>query len=63
MVAAGSGIAGAVALLPSAEANAPEDAVAAAATGPTAMLAGGTCDCEASADYTRGSVYPWVGGG
>ncbi len=54
MVAASAGVAGPAASRPVAVAEASEVPVpAAAAAGPTAGLAGGTCNCESSADYTR----------
>ena len=56
MFAARAEVAGAAALLPGAAAEASDDTAAAAAAGPTAGLAGGTCNCESSANYTRGPV-------
>ena len=56
MVAAGVEVAGAAALLFAAAPEASGDAADAAAAGPTAVLAGGTCNCESIADYTRGGV-------
>ena len=55
MVAARAEVAGSAALAPDAEAEASDRAAAAAAAGPTAVLAGGTCNCKSRADYT------WVG--
>lgn len=55
MVAARAEVAGSAAIVPDAEAEASDIAGAAAAAGPTAVLAGGTCNCKSSADYT------WVG--
>ena len=54
MVAARAEVAGAAAMLPGAEANASDDASAATAACPTAVVAGGTCNYETTADYTRG---------
>ena len=56
MVAARAEVAGSAALAPDAEAEASDSAGAAAAAGPTAVLAGGTCNCKSRADYT------WVAG-
>ena len=53
MVAARAEVAGSAALLPVAEAEASVEAAVAAAAGPTAGVAGGTCNCNSSADYTR----------
>ena len=61
MVAARAEVAGAAALLPGAARLASDDAAAAAAAGPTAGLAGGTCNCESSADYTRGAKAAGAG--
>jgi drug/metabolite transporter (DMT)-like permease len=55
MFAASAGVAGAAAMSPGAAEEASTDVPAAAAAGPTARLAGGTCNCESSADYTRGA--------
>ena len=61
MVAARAEVAGSAALAPDAEAEASDSAGAAAAAGPTAVLAGGTCNCKSRADYTL--VGGSIGGG
>lgn len=58
MVAAGAETAGA-AVLPGVAWPVSELKAPATAAGPSAGLAGGTCNCESSADYTRRSRTTW----